>query len=105
MIDPIHIVLAAWWSAFHWVLFASGASNPSGPEYGWWSGFFGDVTIFAGLAFFLRSRNCHVKGCWRHGHEVPGTPYRACRRHNPAMHDDPDTTVQHIADAHAQANQ
>lgn len=49
-----------------------GLTNPSGPVYLFWSGFFGDVTIFAAAVLFLRHKNCHRKGCWRLGH--PTTP-------------------------------
>ena len=65
-----------------------GLDNVSGPWYAFWSGFGGDLTIFAGLfaiaGSFLRKHNCHVKGCWRIGrHPVDGTQYVVCRRHHP----------------------
>lgn len=51
---------------------------------------------------FLRSHLCHVggrwpRGCWRHGEDVEGTPYK----HHPAkehQHGEP-ITIEHILEA------
>lgn len=54
-----------------------------GSGYQWWSGLGSDVFILTGVTVGLRHLNCHVRGCWRHGHVVHGTSYRACNRHHP----------------------
>lgn len=65
---------------YHWL----GLDNASGPFYLFWSGFFGDVTIFAaGIALFFH-HNCHVKGCPRWGkHKINGSPY--CSKHKESL--------------------
>jgi hypothetical protein len=88
----------------HW----SGSDNVSGPEYGFWSGFAGDITILiafgGGLTALARKINCHEVGCWRIGKfPVEGTPYTTCRFHHPTVPTDkharrgPDS---HILAAH-----
>lgn len=64
---------------FHWL----GMDNASGRVYLFWSGFFGDVTIFASAIAIARHRNCHIKGCWRLGKQVDGTAFLACHVHHP----------------------
>ncbi|HEY1690049.1 MAG TPA: hypothetical protein VGF95_14435 [Solirubrobacteraceae bacterium] len=47
---------------------------------------------------------CHVDGCSKLGHAVPGTAYRACRTHHPgavAHRPGEPVTAKHIAEAHA----
>lgn len=70
-----------------WLLHVLGVDNVSGPAYAWWSGAgsdVGELTMLAGLAAFLRHRNCHVHRCWRLGrHPVGGTGHVVCRRHHP----------------------
>lgn len=68
-----------WHHLQHWI----GIDSGSGIAYLFWSGFFGDVSIFVGLMVGLRHLNCHVKGCARIGKPVDGTPYRACYVHHP----------------------
>lgn len=71
-----------------WNTFAhlAGFDNVSGAWYGFWSGFGSDLGLFAAVAIYIRSRNCHVKGCKRfRTHQVFGTPYRACQKHHPKM--------------------
>jgi hypothetical protein len=68
----------------HWIAYVLGLTNASGGWYLWWSGFFGDVTIFAGLFALYFKHNCHVRGCWRVAkHVVDGSPY--CSRHHPGL--------------------
>jgi hypothetical protein len=81
--------------------------NGSGPIYLAWSGWGGDlgeVVIIGALWGAYRKHTCHVDGCWRLSrHHVEGTPYIACKKHHPTV---PETvTAEHIADAHAVANQ
>ena len=89
-------------AAVHEVLRLLGTTDGSGGWYLWWSGIFSDAALFTGALVYARHRNCHVKGCWRPGHGVPGTPFTACRRHHPALPEG-DTTAEHIAAAHAAA--
>lgn len=56
---------------------ATGSDNVSGPEYGFWSGFGGDLAFVAAVAAYpwmaYRRHNCQVRGCWRIGrHEFAG---------------------------------
>jgi hypothetical protein len=62
-----------------------GLSNASGSQYLFWSGFFGDVTIFAGIVIFYWKHTCHQNKCYRIGKHTPnGTPY--CTKHHPNLH-------------------
>ena len=72
---------------WHWIEVHTGTVNESGPYYGFWSGFgsdIGEVALLGGVIQFHRHQNCHVKGCWRWGKPVDGTPYRCCHKHHPA---------------------
>lgn len=61
-----------------------GLTNASGPQYLFWSGFFGDVTIIAGAIGLYFHHNCHARGCPRWGrHKFEGTPY--CALHHPNL--------------------
>lgn len=61
-----------------------GLDNASGAWYLWWSGFFGDLTIFAVPLILLRKHNCHQKWCLRLGrHPVAGTTFTVCKKHHP----------------------
>lgn len=49
----------------------------------------------------FRHFNCHVNSphfCWRFGHPVEGTHYRACRKHHPTR--PRKITAEHIARVH-----
>jgi hypothetical protein len=81
-----------------------------GPSYwaNFWSGFGSCLSEFAllgGLFAFYRRHTCHVDSprfCWRLGvHQVVGTPYRACKKHHPAVPD--KVTAEHIQAAHNDA--
>lgn len=62
----------------------TGLDNASGLWYLWWSGFAGDLGIFAAIMIGLRHLNCHQHGCIRLGrHQIDGTPFRVCRKHHP----------------------
>ncbi len=78
----------SWLPVFlHWLAVHTGTVNESGPYYGFWSGFgsdLGEVAIIGSVLGVLRHHNCHVKGCFRLGRPVEGTPYIACPRHHPA---------------------
>jgi len=81
----------------HW----AGLDNGSGGQYLFWSGIFGDVTIFAAAVAFYWHHTCHVSRCWRPGlHKVDGTPFTCCRVHHPSVDHTARTTGQTIADAH-----
>lgn len=78
-----------------------GLTNASGDLYLFWSGIFGDVSIFAAVAMLYWHHTCHVDNCLRFGrHPVNGTTYTTCRKHHPAD----ATTEGTIATAHARAH-
>jgi len=81
-----------------------------GPSYwqNFWSGVgsdIGEVALLSGLLAFYRRHTCHVDSprfCWRWAaHPVEGTPFRACRKHHPAVPD--KVTAEHIQAAHIDA--
>ena len=50
--------------------------------------------------------NCHVNSpyfCWRFGHAVPGTSFRACHAHHPDRETGGEVTAAHIHQAGADA--
>jgi hypothetical protein len=70
--------------AWRWFLHYTGSDNPSGPWYGFWSGFgsdLGEVTLIGAVLAGARHRNCHFKGCWRLGHPDPEHGHPVCRGH------------------------
>jgi hypothetical protein len=81
-----------------------GLDDPGAPFYLFWSGFGSDLSelaLLGGIFGVARHHNCHVKGCLRiKTYPVVGTPYKACKRHHPAL---PDViTAKHIKAAHEQ---
>lgn len=67
---------------FHFLMHWLGLDNASGPQYLFWSGFFGDVTIFGAAIGLYLHKNCHVPGCLMVGHaNDKGVVY--CKKHNP----------------------
>jgi hypothetical protein len=81
------VVVVFWTDSAHWFLRYTGADAESGTWYGFWSGFGGaipDFLILGSIITVYRHHNCHVKGCWRLGKQVDGTPYLACPMHHPA---------------------
>jgi hypothetical protein len=79
-------VVAFWTDSAHWFLRYTGADAEAGTWYGFWSGFGGsipDFLILGSIATIYRHHNCHVKGCFRLGKAVEGTPYIACPTHHP----------------------
>lgn len=92
----------------NWAVHLMGIDNPVGRWELFWSGFGSCLTEFAllgGMVAFYRRHTCHVDSphfCWRWGaHPVAGTPFRACKRHHPAVPE--RVTADHIAAAHADA--
>lgn len=73
---------------WHEIALWIGLTNASGPQYLFWSGFFGDMSIFAAAVVLYRRHNCHARWCWRIArHPVEGTHYVTCRHHHPEMED------------------
>ena len=77
---------------FHIFLNWSGSSNPSGNQYGFFSGFGSDLAEFAIVGALIgayKHHNCAVPRCPRFGHhEVKGTHYKTCHKHaTKAWHD------------------
>lgn len=73
-----------------------------------WSGFgscLSEFPLLIGIIMGYKRLTCHVdhpRFCWRLGvHRVAGTPYRACKKHHPAVPD--RITAAHIAEAHEDA--
>jgi hypothetical protein len=66
-----------------------GTTNGSGRWYLWWSGMFGNLTIFAGILIFYRRHNCHIHRCPRIGThratDANGIEHVVCRRHHPDL--------------------
>lgn len=91
----------------NWLYHAFGIGG-SGPYYGFWSGAgsdIGELAILTGVLTMVRHHNCHVKGCWRLGRGVAGTPYIACHVHHPAhTADSRNVSAETIADAVQNAN-
>jgi len=66
-----------------------GTTNGSGRWYLWWSGMFGNLTIFAGILLFYRKHVCHIHRCPRFGThratDQDGVEHVVCRRHHPDL--------------------
>lgn len=57
-----------------------GLDNPGGAWYLFWSGIFGDATIFAALGLLYYKHSCHHDKCYRIAkHIVNGSPF--CTKH------------------------
>lgn len=70
---------------WHWFLIVTGSNNVSGSWYGFWSGFAGDLTIFAAIIIWYKRNKC--KSCWRLAyHKVRGTHYKTCHKHATIAH-------------------
>lgn len=66
----------------NWLYTWLGLSNASGAQYLFWSGIFGDATIFAAIIGLYFHKMCHVPGCPWPGHaDHHGVVY--CKKHNP----------------------
>ena len=73
-----------------------------------WSGFgscLGEFALIGGGFSLYKRHTCHVntpKFCWRPGvHPIPGTGFKTCARHHPAVPD--RISAAHIAKAYAAA--
>ena len=66
----------------HTLLRVLGVDDLSGPWYGFWSGFAGDLVYLGIFWALVKKHNCHVNRCWRIGRFTAGE-YRVCRRHHP----------------------
>jgi hypothetical protein len=62
---------------------ARGGPDPYYNAFSGWISDLGELAILGGMIQLIRHRNCHVKGCWRFGKQVAGTPYLACHGHHP----------------------
>lgn len=68
----------------NWLYTWLGLSNASGPIYAFWSGIFGDLTIFAGILMLYWRHSCHHASCFRIAkHISEGSPY--CTTHKPKV--------------------
>lgn len=89
------------WLIAHWFLTVTGSNNTSDTWYGFWSGFAGDLTIFAGIITYYIHTRCHVEGCNKRG-KYPFKHYRLCGHHNPNVPD--KVTHLHIKQLHKRGN-
>ena len=77
----------------------------AGEGYGFWSGIgsdFGEVVLLGIFATMFKHFNCHVNSphfCFRFGHPVPGTSFRACHKHHPGRETGGKVTAAHILEA------
>jgi len=66
-----------------------GTTNGDGRWYLWWSGMFGNLTVFAAVIVFYRKHNCPVHRCWRIGShtavDANGVEHVVCRVHHPGL--------------------
>lgn len=66
-----------------------GTTNGDGRWYLWWSGMFGNLTVFAAVIVFYRKHNCHVHRCWRIGShtavDANGVEHVVCKTHHPDL--------------------
>jgi hypothetical protein len=89
---------------WHFLLTFTGSIKESHAWYGFWSGFAGDLTIFAGIVFWYRKHACHDHACLRLGkHELANGEFVVCRKHYRQAtdtHPDQKITIQHIAKIH-----
>jgi hypothetical protein len=71
------------------VLTFLGVTNGSGRWYLWWSGMFGNLTIFAALIIFYRKHNCQIHRCVRLGrhaaNDAKGVEHLVCKHHHPDL--------------------
>jgi hypothetical protein len=80
-----------WRSVNHGLGVFIGATQESGPYYGFWSGFGSDLAEFGiigvvatGVYQLVKRYNCHQPGCWRVGaHPAAGGQFFLCYRHHP----------------------
>jgi hypothetical protein len=72
-----------------WASVHTGSNNTAGGVYGYWSGF-GSVfpwsmdtaaALWVIAWHHIKSKSCHVAGCWRIG-SLPVGNYRVCKRHH-----------------------
>jgi hypothetical protein len=81
-----------------------GTTNGSGRWYLWWSGMFGNITIFAAVAIFYRKHNCAIHHCLRLGRHAAvderGVDHLVCRRHHPDIDDSRRLQPEHLVGQH-----
>ncbi|MGN6607954.1 MAG: hypothetical protein ACTHMS_13205 [Jatrophihabitans sp.] len=63
-----------------WLVHLLGLDSANGRTYLFWSGFGGDLPMFAGVTVAWRRFNCHQQGCWRVGLHHGAGPH-LCARH------------------------
>lgn len=90
---------------WHGFLHYIGLDNAQSPWYLFWSGFGGGPLAWCVIPLtYVRHHNCNEPRCLRLGvHPVDGTPFKACRKHHPALPD--KATPGYIAKAYKRAHQ
>jgi hypothetical protein len=78
-------------------------------SYNFLSGPLPDITLLAIFGAGFRHFNCHVNTphfCWRFGHVVAGTSFRACKKHHPSKYRQPHgkVTAEHIREANEEVH-
>lgn len=78
----------------HFLYVWLGLSNGSGAQYLFWSGIFGDVTIFSSITYGLyqlrKRTQCHEPTCHKHGKyefhdKINQVTYKLCADHHPGV--------------------
>lgn len=78
----------------HFLYVWLGLGNASGPQYLFWSGIFGDVTIFSGAIYAIHTlkkhSECHEETCHKHGKyefldKANNVTYKLCANHHPGV--------------------
>jgi hypothetical protein len=101
----IHAITQLWDTLWAFFLHATGSDNPSGVEYGFWSGWGSDIPIFVALLGFGKLHaNCHEPGCLRlakhHYTDEDGLTHLLCLKHHPTHPGRGVSIAQHCADDH-----
>ncbi len=92
---------------FNWFKDLTGAWDPSGPTYNFWSGFAPNiafVSIFGTVIAHWRHINCHERHCFRiarHEYDFDGVKYKVCARHHPGVNHANPPRAKDFADHHA----
>lgn len=107
----IHAVIPWLWHPLGQCVHATQAELIRCRSYNFWSGIgsdFGEILLLGIFITMYRHFVCHVNAphyCFRFGHPVPSTSFRACKRHHPSKHRQPkgQITSAHIQDAYKEA--
>jgi hypothetical protein len=93
----------------YWLQVHTGTVNESGPYYGFWSGFAGDIVLFGGGFAIYKKHNCYINRCPRVAHnkfidKSGGTEHMLCKKHWRQIHPEvpKKLTIEHLFGIHKQ---